>query len=107
MNKEYKFKGFTKTSIRVNETAEGQTLENAIERAKNNKEPLSGTDPMIYTARKDGVIPAYNPKTDRFSLAAEASDKLEKGRIARAKAKMEVVKGGEGEIGDQSTQATN
>ena len=48
-----------------------------------NKEPIDDGAPVIYTARKDGVDPAYNIRTDRFELAAEMMDKVNRDRLAK------------------------
>ena len=32
--------------------------------------------PVIYTAKEDGVLPAYNIRTDRFDIAMDAYDKI-------------------------------
>ena len=34
------------------------------------------TAPIIYTAKEDGVLPAYNIRTDRFDIAMNAYDKI-------------------------------
>ena len=39
--------------------------------------------PIIYTEKKDGVLPAYNIRTDRFDLAIDAFDKIEMEGIAK------------------------
>ena len=45
-------------------TYEGETIEMKIERIVNNGEPISDSAPLIYTERKDGVLPGHNIKTD-------------------------------------------
>ena len=34
--------------------------------------------PIIYTERKDGVIPAYNIRTDKWDIALTAMDQVNK-----------------------------
>jgi hypothetical protein len=58
------------------EKLEGEPIELKIERIVSNKEPISDGAPSIFTERKDGVISAYNIRTDRFEIAAEAMDKV-------------------------------
>ena len=41
-----------------------------------NKEPITDTAPIIYTAKEDGVLPAYNIRTDRFDIAMDVYDKM-------------------------------
>ena len=38
---------------------------------------------LIYTERKEGVIPAYDVRTDRFEIAIEAMGKVVKSNIAK------------------------
>ena len=62
---------------------EGETIERKVERNTLTKEPITDTAPIIYTEKKDGVLPAYNIRTDRFDLAIDAMDKIEMERIAK------------------------
>ena len=41
----------TKTSIKCNESREGERIEEKIERILNNKEPIKDTAPQVYTDR--------------------------------------------------------
>jgi len=70
----YKQNPITKTSLRVNESYLGETIEQKIERIMNNKEPITDGAPTIYTERKDGVLPDYDIRTDRFDAAIDAMD---------------------------------
>ena len=47
---------------------------------------FTDTAPIIYTAKEDGVLPAYNIRTDRFDVAMDAYDK-----ITRTAAKKEIA----------------
>lgn len=73
---------FPKTSVIITNRLEGETIEMKMRRVLNNKEPLKDGAPIIYTERKDGVLPAYNVRTDRWEIAAEAMDKVTASRIA-------------------------
>lgn len=66
------------------ETQEGETIETKVARIIQNKEPITDGAPIIFTEKKDGVLPAYNIRTDRFDIALDAMDK-----IGRSKAKKE------------------
>lgn len=77
------------TSLRVNETVEGETIEQKVDRILNNKEPINDTAPTIYTERKDGVMPAYNIRTDRWEIAINAMDYVSKSREAK---RMDAIK---------------
>ena len=65
------------------EIYEGETIEKKVARITLTNEPITDTAPIIYTEKKDGVLPAYNIRTDRFDLAIDAMDKIEKERIAK------------------------
>ena len=94
----YKIPKYVKTTLVVNESTEGETLEMKIDRFINNREPIAdiGSN-AIYMERKEGVNAAYNIKTDRFDVALKAMDKVSRSIEARRdeKAKMEIVKGNE------------
>lgn len=79
----YKIPKYAKTQLNVNASVEGETLETKIERIVNNKEPVKDGAPIIYTPRKDGVLASTNIRTDRFEIAVEAMDKVDKSYKAR------------------------
>lgn len=60
------------------EIYEGESIETKCARILQDKEPITDTAPIIYTAKEDGVLPAYNIRTDRFDIAIEAYDKMTK-----------------------------
>ena len=94
----YKVKPYTKTEFNVNKSVEGETIEQKIERVTTNKEPIKDGAPIIYTERKDGVLAGYNIRTDRFEVAVDAMDKVQKSKVAQreARAEMKVVKDNNG-----------
>lgn len=71
-----------KTSIDHNKSYEGETIETKVKRITTNKEPIKDGAPLVYTDRTEGVQPAYNVRTDRFDVAAEAMDKVTKSKLA-------------------------
>lgn len=71
------------TTLEINQSLEGETLETKIERILNNKEPIKDGAPIVYTERNEGVIAAYNIRTDRFEVACEAMDKVSKTELAK------------------------
>lgn len=79
----YKIPHMPKTTLKINKSVEGETIETKVERIINNKEPIKDGAPMIYTERKDGVKKAYNIRTDRWIEAVDAMDKVEKSYKAR------------------------
>ena len=60
------------------EIYEGESIETKCARVLQNNEPITDTAPIIYTAKEDGVLPAYNIRTDRFDIAMDAYDKISK-----------------------------
>nr|QJB20200.1 MAG: hypothetical protein [Microvirus sp.] len=72
-----------KTSIEVNNSYEGETIETKIERITTQNEPITEGAPLIFTERKNGVMPEYDPRTDRFDVAIEAMDAVTKTNIAK------------------------
>lgn len=116
--KNYNTKQSGKTSLRVNQSAEGETIEQKIERFINNKEEPGQEAPTIYTLREDGVLAGYDIRTDRFEVALEAMDKVSMQRItkrqstiAERKEALETLKKGEttaeGNGKPESTQGTS
>lgn len=65
------------------EISEGETIEMMIERMQNNNESADTTAPMLYTSKKDGVIPEYDIRTDKFEMLIEAKDKLTSKNITK------------------------
>lgn len=54
-----------------------------------------GVFPTIYTEKKDGVLPEYDIRTDRFEIAIEAMDKINQSaasQVAKNKGETEAVK---------------
>jgi hypothetical protein len=68
----YKYKEVKKSSLKSVEKLEGEPIEFKIERIVNNGEPITDGAPNIYTERKEGVLSAYNIRTDRWEVAADA-----------------------------------
>lgn len=54
-----------------------------------------GVFPTIYTEKRDGVLPEYDIRTDRFEVAIDAMDKINQSaanQIAKSKGETESVK---------------
>lgn len=81
-----------RTSLKVNDSYEGETLEAKVRRILNNKEPITDGAPIIHTERKDGVMPSYNIRTDRFEVALDAMEAVSKAHIAKREERAKVVK---------------
>lgn len=74
-----------KTQIHRPALDEGKSIEETIAQAIATNTPITtDTHDMIYTADKDGVLPQYDVRTDRFDLAYEAANKFAKSAMARS-----------------------
>lgn len=71
----------------------GETLERKIERITLTGEPISEGAPVIYTEREEGVIPAYDIRTDKFELAMEAMEQVSRKSIEKRTMAQNSVKG--------------
>lgn len=87
----YKQNKTQKTSLLVNKSYEGETIEDKIRRIVNNKEPIKDGAPLIYTERKDGVKPEYDIRTDRFEIAVDATDYIARSAQAKREAKQKGI----------------
>lgn len=86
MKKMYNVKVRNISTLKVNEATEGETIEDRLERLTTTDEPIQAESPIIYTERKDGVLPQYDIRTDKWSLANEAADIMSKNRLLRRQA---------------------
>lgn len=71
-----------------------ESLELKVRRILDNKEPIKDGAPIIYTERKDGVLPSYNIRTDRFDVAVDAMDKVTRSKLAKREERAKVVEMG-------------
>lgn len=94
VNDMYKKNKMSVGGLKINESLEGETIEQKIERIVQNKEAIKDGAPLIYTERKDGVKAGHNIRTDRFEVAVEAMDYVTRSTLAKRDnvAKMEIVK---------------
>lgn len=63
---------------------EGETIESKIARVTESNEPIDDGAPIIYTAKKDGVKPEYNIRADKWEIAQNAMDSVNKERITKS-----------------------
>ena len=63
----------------------GETIEAKVRRITENNEPITDGAPIIYTNRDDGVLPAYNIRTDRWDIAQQAMDAVNQANLAKSK----------------------
>ena len=100
----YKVKAYRKTKMTRNTQVEGETIEHKVGRLLSNKEPIEDGAPLIYTERKDGVLSAYNIRTDRWEVAADAMDLVERSKTAK---RAGLIKGADGKIIDKDGNVTD
>lgn len=67
------------------EFQEGESIEQKVCRITENNEPITDGAPIIYTNREDGVLPAYNIRTDRWEVAQAAMDAVNQANLAKSK----------------------
>lgn len=63
----------------------GESIEAKVKRITENNEPITDGAPIIYTNRDDGVLPAYNIRTDRWEIAQQAMDAVNQANLAKSK----------------------
>lgn len=73
----------SRTTINRNKSYKGETIEQKVHRIVNNREPITDGAPVIYTDRKDGVIPTYDIRTDNWELAVDQMDLVTKNHLAK------------------------
>ncbi len=74
----YKYREVKKSQLTSVDMLEGEPIEWKVERILESKEPIKDGAPEIFTERKEGVIDAYNIRTDRWEIASEAMDVVSK-----------------------------
>jgi len=65
------------------EFSEGELIEEKVARLTQEKSPINDGAPIIYTERKDGVLPAYDIRTDRWEIAQAAMEVNQKAVSAK------------------------
>lgn len=78
-----KHKIIQKTKFNINNSVEGETIEQKVERFMNNKEPITDGAPIIYQPRNEGVRPEFDIRTDRFEIALDATDNISRSKLAK------------------------
>lgn len=78
----YKKAKFEETSINTNDSYEGETIEQKVERILSNNDAITDGAPIVYQERNEGVQPAYDIRTDRFEIAVDAMDKVNSSKQA-------------------------
>lgn len=81
-----------KTTLSINNSVEGETIEMKIERIVNNKEPITDGAPIVYSERNEGVVAAYDIRTDRWEVAIDAMDKVAATHKAKREERAKILK---------------
>lgn len=61
----------------------GESIEKKIKRVMENNEPIKDSAPLVYTDRKEGVLPDYDMRTDKYEYLVEGFDKAAKSKRAK------------------------
>lgn len=83
----YKVNKIVTGTLEVNNSTTGETIETKIRRILEAKEPITDRAELIYTDRKDGVLPAYDIRTDRHEMAVTMQDVAARSEIAKRQEK--------------------
>lgn len=75
---------FNKTNFDINESVEGSSIEEKMRETTLNGQPIESAAPLLYTDKKDGVLPEYDIRTDRWSIAQATVDKVVRSQVAKS-----------------------
>ena len=67
------------------ESFEGEAIEKKVAKLLENNEPITDGAPIIYTEKKDGVLPQYDIRTDKWEIAQSAMDLANASKIVKSK----------------------
>ena len=79
----YKYRKPVKSKLKSVEKIEGEPIEHKIERILSNKEPITDGAPEVFQERSEGINSAYNIRTDRWEVACEGMDVVQKSMLAQ------------------------
>ena len=65
------------------ETYEGQSIEDRCKKLVETGEPIKDTSPLIFTPKEKGVMPQYDVRADKWDIALNAMDRVNRERIAK------------------------
>lgn len=71
------------TTIEVYDAAEGETIEQKIERLQETNDGIEDGAPLIYTEKAEGVIAAYDIRSDKWDIAMEARAMFNKENVTK------------------------
>ena len=70
----------------------GDSIEEKVRKVTADNTTIEAISPMIYTERKDGVLPEYNIRTDKWDIAQQAMNTIALGTREKRKEKDKVDK---------------
>lgn len=73
----------TPRTIKGQQTYTAESLEKKLQRVMSNNEAIKDSAPLIYTDRKDGVLPDYDMRTDKYEYLVDGFDKAAKSKRAK------------------------
>lgn len=88
---------------------EGQSIENRCKKLVETGEPIKDTSPLIYTPKEKGVMPQYDVRADKWEIAQNAMDRVNREKIAKGQqppseeTKKDTAQGGASEDAGQPT----
>jgi len=86
-----------RTSIRCNDSYEGESIEEKMRRVRMQNAPIEETGQGIWPEGNE-VLPLHDVRTDRFDLALDAANNTERALTARGESAPEMQKE-EGNVG--------
>lgn len=67
------------------ESFEGESIEKKVTKLIENNEPITDGAPIIYTEKKEGVLPQFDIRTDKWEIAQSAMDLANASKIAKSR----------------------
>lgn len=103
----YRKNNTRKSSFDVNGSVEGEYLFQSLKRKLDNSEKISSEVTLIYTDKKDGVLAGYNIRTDKWEIALDGIDKIQRSREARGDANLNKAENNEEENDNNENDLSN
>lgn len=67
------------------EEYEGESIEKKIQRVLDENQPITDGADFVYTEKAEGVRPEFDVRTDKWEIANEAMEAVNKSKIAKSK----------------------
>lgn len=102
-------RNINKKGMYANQGVEGESIETKVRRVTENKEPITDGAPIVYTEKKDGVLPQFDIRTDKWDIALMAMDAVNRAKTAKSKSYGEQKKEDpkKGETASESAEKPN